>query len=138
MRFLPGQMASWKLDPILYTQNYVDFKRKILKKHHNSCSEDTYWHYYTFLHMVGTEVHNEGLTHAENMEQIEEGVFYSRSTLHTMEAKYLERIAQLKQAMKASFPNDNTFDCAARMVAHRASMRRQSSRSTRDGKIKNH
>ncbi len=83
-------------------------------------------------------MHNTNLTNKRIAEEIENGRFYSKSTLKAMEIKYLARIAELKQTMTKKLPDDTQFDDAAQMVALRASMSRQSSRSTRPEKIQNH
>jgi hypothetical protein len=65
---------------------------------------------------------------------IQNSTFYSAKTLELMEAKYLNKIVSLKQQVQ----DTSDFNVAAMEVVIRATMKRQSSRSTRDGKIRNH
>jgi hypothetical protein len=131
-------MSQWKLDPQIYSPTFKFFLRKFCKRNCPGYSDQTYWRYFTLLHMVGAEVHNTGLTNKRIAEEIENGRFYSKSTLKAMETKYLKRISELKSSMDSKLPDDTQFDDATQMVAIRANMSRQSSRSSRPGKIQNH
>jgi hypothetical protein len=97
-------------------------------------SVQTCWRYFTFLHLVGTEIHNTEEVNEKIIDSIENSTFYSAKTLELMEAKYLDKIASLKQQVQ----DTSDFDVAAMEVVIRATMKRQSSRSTRDGKIRTH
>ena len=128
-------MAAWKLEPILEIELFKEFARKTMKKNCPGHSKQAYWRYFTFRHMVGAEVHNPGETHTAIVDQFENGLFYSKSTLKTMEMKYLVRIAELKGILEE---DDHSFNDAAQTVAERAGKGRQNWRSTRPGKIRNH
>ena len=126
-------MQQWKLEPIISSVKFVDFKKTFMKKY-PGYSVQTCWRYFTFLHLVGTEIHNTEEVNEKIIDSIENSTFYSAKTLELMEAKYLDKIASLKQQVQ----DTSDFDVAAMEVVIRATMKRQSSRSTRDGKIRNH
>ena len=125
-------METWKLEPIIYTESFHEYYRKALKR--LGYTKTTHWRYFTFMHMVGAKKHNTELTHRALLEQFENGVFYSNATVKAMEASYLKRILSLLRHVECL----DEFNQAAVTVAFRASLQRQSSRSCRPGKIKNH
>jgi hypothetical protein len=127
------QMQPWKLEPIIFSDKFSVFKQHFKKKY-PGYSVQTCWRYFTILHLVGTQIHNAEEVNENFINSIQNSKFYSAQTLEHMEAKYLKKIAGLKQRVQ----DTSEFDVAATEVAIRATMKRQSSRSTRDGKIKNH
>jgi len=126
-------MQSWKLEPIIYSPKFKEYRKKFMEKY-PGYSLQTCWRYFTFLHLVGADARHTHEVNADYIEWFQNGKFYSKETLNLMESKYLERIAALKQKLQ----DTSEFDAAAKEVIHRATMRRQNSRSTRCGKIKNH
>jgi hypothetical protein len=127
-------MSGWKLEPQLTTTRFTDFKKQF-KERFPGFSDQTYWRYFTFLHLVGADVRIARDVQRLNIQAFESGKFYSRDTLIQMETKYLTRIARIMDQMD---PDDTTLAETAKVVIYRAKMHRQSSRSKRDGKIKNH
>ncbi len=126
-------MAAWKLNEEAHCTSFHNYFRKAVRTY--GYTEKAHWRYFTFMHMVGAKKHNSDLTHRELLEQFENGKFYSNATVKAMETKYLKRIAEITQEC---LDDDDNFRCAAVTVAFRASLPRQSSRSSRKGKIKNH
>ncbi len=126
-------MAAWKLDVEERGTSYHEYYKKAVRAF--GYTEKAHWRYYTFMHMVGAKKHNTDLTHKELLGQFENGKFYSNATVKAMETKYLEHLAEITRECQ---DDDNDFRRAAVTVAFRASLPRQSSRSTRPGKIKNH
>ena len=129
----PPQMKSWKLEPIIHSQRFKDYWKHFQTKH-PGYSLQTCWRYFTFQHMVGADARQSSEVHTDSVEWFENGKFYSRETLQKMEEKYLRKISVLKQQLQ----DTSDFDAAAEEVIHRATKTRQNSRSTRDGKIRNH
>jgi len=126
-------MQPWKLEPIVFSDKFNHFKKTFISKY-PGYSVKTCWRYFTFLHLVGTEIHNTEEVNQQTIDSIENSKFYSAKTLELMETKYLKQIADLKQRVQ----DTSGLEMAAMEVVIRATMKRQSSRSTRDGKIKNH
>ena len=92
--FQHPDLAEWRLEPILYSSAFVD-SRKRLRKKCPGVTDQTCWRYFTFQHMVGSDVRNTKETHIENIQMIEKGVFYSKVTLEAMEEKLLSKITAL-------------------------------------------
>lgn len=129
-------MSEWKLDHSPRGEAFYDFRKKLIKRF--PCyTDDSLWRYFTFLHSVGADVRNEKDTHSENIDCIQNGRFYSRSTVNAITSKYLERLARLKAETASALPDDTEFDDAARIVIQRAVTPRQNHRSDRVGKIRN-
>ena len=126
-------MRSWKLEPIIFSPRFKEYSKHFQKKY-PGYSLKTCWRYFTFLHLVGADARQTHEVNSDNIEWFQNGKFYSKATLNTMEAKYLHKISALKQQLQ----DISEFDAAAKEVAYRATMVRQNQRSTRDGKIRNH
>ena len=125
-------LAEWRLEPILYSSTFAD-SRKRLRKKCPGVTDQTCWRYFTFQHMVGSDVRNTKETHVENIRMIEKGVFYSKSTLEAMEQKLLSKITALCRGDE--WPE---FRRAVEVVIERAAFTSQNNRSTRPGKIQNY
>jgi hypothetical protein len=124
--FLVPEMHSWKLDVEPGGGKWNDYHKHAVKNY----TAQTHWRFFTFMHIVGAAARNSEATHMAMLEQFENGKFYSSAALRAMETMYLQRIAH---AMSGK-----DFHDAAKTVIFRATMPRQSCRSTRPGKIKNH
>ncbi len=132
-------MKSWNLDHKPRGNPFFDF-RKLLKKNHlipDEYSSDTWWRYYSILHMTGSSTRIVREEHIANLDSIQEGKYYSKATVNAMEMDYLTQIAELKTKLSRALPDDTSFNDAAREVISRTRRRRQNSRSTRPGKINN-
>ena len=134
-------MKQWNLDHRPRGQEFCDFKKQLMQKLHGiqePYTNDVLWRYFTILHLTGTSTRLVQEEHIANLNHIKEGRYYSKATVNTMETDYLTHIAELKTKLSAQFPDDTGFASAAQDVISRTYGRRQSSRSTRPGKINNH
>ena len=124
-------MEAWNIKEIIDSMPFYEYYRKAVKKF-GAFTKTTLWRYFTFLHLVGAEIHQPRSVSTALLEQFENGKFYSTTTVRAMETKYLKRIAEAVSIKGCNFHE------AAKTVAFRAKLVRQSSRSTRPGKIVNH
>lgn len=132
-------MKSWNLDHKPRGDSFFDF-RKLLKKKQSipdEYSNDTWWRYYSVLHMTGSASRIIREEHIANLTSIQEGKYYSKAAVNAMEMDYLTQIADLKTKLSLALPDDTSFHDAAREVISCTRRQRQNSRSTRPGKINN-
>jgi hypothetical protein len=125
------QMDAWNIKEIIDSMPCYEYYFKAVKKF-DTFTKTTHWRYFTFLHLVGAEIHQPQSVSMALLEQFENGKFYSTATVRAMETKYLKRIVEA-----VSVKGCNLHE-AAKTIAFRATLVRQSSRSTRQGKIVNH
>ncbi len=91
------------------------------------------------LHMTGSPTRLIAEEHVANLDCIGGGRYYSKETVNAMETDYLTRIAELKTEVLslALLHDDIEFKNAAQEVISCMHRKRQSTRSTRPGKINN-
>lgn len=124
-------MEAWNIKEIIHSIPFYEYYRKAVKKF-GIFTKKTHWRYFTFMHLVGADVHNPRSVNVALLEQFENGKFYSTATVRAMETKYLKRITEAVSVRGCNFHD------AAKTVAFRATLVRQSTRSTRPDKIVNH
>ena len=133
------QMSSWRLGE---RKDFLFNKwvKHMLERFNNNLQEfstETFWRYYTQLHLVGADVHMEETTHRKHLTLIQQAVYFDQKTMEAMETRYLTRIVELRNRLAAAFPLDVSVSRAARLVVNSVVSSRQSSRTTRGGRIQN-
>ena len=133
-------MKHWKLEYGHRGFEFNKFKKLTgIVVHGNFYSDDVWWRYYTMLHMTGSPTRLITEEHVANLDCISGGRYYSKETVNAMETDYLTRIAELKtEVLSLALLHDDTeFKNAAQEVISCMHRKRQSTRSTRPGKINN-
>ena len=130
-------MKTWNLDHKPRGFEFNKFKKLLSRVTPGHYSDDVWWRYYAILHMTGSATRIVREEHVANLECIQQGKYYSKDVLNAMENDYLIHINDLKARLSEAFPDETGFEDAARTVINSTQSMRQSSRSTRPGKIRN-